>query len=326
MSAFRARLLLWPAGVVLGIVAESVAFGWNDPVHWIPDLTVGWTFIGCGLVAAARWPDNASGRLMVGMGFAWFLGNFAGVDSTVVRWLAGSAIFVHRGLLVHLLLAYPAARLPGRLERAAAAAGYAAAFIAPVWRNDVATIVLAALLLAVIGRGYLRSVGRTRRARLLALGAAAGLGVVLVVGSVARLVSGAAAGGPALLAYEIVLVAVGAGLFVGLLTTPWERTDVADLVVEMGEARSGTLPGELSRALGDPSLEVGYWVADTGAFVDAEGRTLDLPEADAGRSVTVVRKGEDPVAATIARRWRIRVSWRRSRPRLISRRRTPGFR
>jgi len=300
MSAFRARLLLWPAGVVLGIVAESVAFEWNDPLHWIPDLAVGWTFIGCGLVAAGRWPDNASGRLMVGTGFAWFLGNFAEVDSAAVAWLAGSAIFVHRGLLVHLLLAYPTGRLPGRLERTAAAAGYAAGFIAPVWRNDVATIVLAALLVAVIGRGYLSSVGGTRRARLVALGAAAGIGVVLVGGSIARLVSGADAGGPVLLAYEIVLVAVGAVLFVGLLTTPWERTDVADLVVEMGEARSGTLPGELSRALGDPSLEVGYWVADTGAFVDAEGRTLDLPEADAGRSVTIMRRGEDLRANTDA--------------------------
>jgi hypothetical protein len=39
------------AGVVLGLAAEWVGFGWGDPRHWIPDLAVGWTLIGCGLVA-----------------------------------------------------------------------------------------------------------------------------------------------------------------------------------------------------------------------------------------------------------------------------------
>jgi hypothetical protein len=32
---------------------------------------------------------------------------------------------------------------------------------------------------------------------------------------------------------------------------------VTDLVVELGEARTGTLRGQLARALGDPSLEIG---------------------------------------------------------------------
>ena len=40
------------AGVALGLTAEWVGFGWGDPRHWIPDLAVGWTFIGCGLVAS----------------------------------------------------------------------------------------------------------------------------------------------------------------------------------------------------------------------------------------------------------------------------------
>jgi hypothetical protein len=38
------------AGVALGLTAEWVGFGWADPRHWIPDLAVGWTFIGCGLI------------------------------------------------------------------------------------------------------------------------------------------------------------------------------------------------------------------------------------------------------------------------------------
>ena len=62
------------------------------------------------------------------------------------------------------------------------------------------------------------------------------------------------------------------GLLAGLLIAPWQRAAVADLVVELGEARSGTLRGELSRALGDPTLEIGYWLSDRGVFIDAEGR------------------------------------------------------
>jgi hypothetical protein len=290
---------LWTAGVALGVVAESLAFGWDDPLHWLPDIAVGWTFIGCGLVAMGRWPGNNTGVLMAATGFTWFLGNFAGVDNQVVAWVAVNGIFVHRGPLVHLVLAYPVGRLPGRLERAAAGVGYGTAFVPRVGRNDVALIILASLLLLVSARGYFRAIGTARRARLLSLRATAGLSSVLIAVAVASLAAGTAVGRPVLLAYQIALVAIGGGLFGGLLSGSWERADVADLVVELGEARSGTLRGELSRALGDPSLEVGYWVADADAFITAEGRALSLPGVDSERSLTMVRRGDDPVAAIV---------------------------
>jgi signal transduction histidine kinase len=74
---------------------------------------------------------------------------------------------------------------------------------------------------------------------------------------------------------------------------------VADLVVELGEARKGTLRGELSRALGDPSLEIGYWLPDRAVFVDAEGRVLSLPGPGSGRSVTTVEREGQPVAVLV---------------------------
>ena len=70
-------------------------------------------------------------------------------------------------------------------------------------------------------------------------------------------------------------------------------------MVELGEARSGTLRGELSRALGDPTLEVGYRVRDTGAVVDSEGRALSLPDPGSERSVTMVERDGRPVAALV---------------------------
>jgi len=98
---------------------------------------------------------------------------------------------------------------------------------------------------------------------------------------------------------EVALCVLAGGLLAGLLVAPWQRASVADLVVELGEARSGTVRGQLSRALGDPSLEIGYWLPERAAFVNAEGRMLALPDAGSGRSVTVVERGGQPVAVLV---------------------------
>jgi signal transduction histidine kinase len=288
------------AGGVLGLTAEWVGLGWDDPRHWIPDLAVGWTFIGSGLIAWARRPASRTGPLMAATGFTWFLGNFAQVGVATAAWAAGHMVYLHRGPLVQLMLAYPSGRPGSRLVRGAVAVGYAAAVITPIWRSAGATIVLAGLLVAVCARDYVAAVGPFRRARLIALQAAAGLSLVLAGTAAARLllppdeVSGAS-----LLVYEAALCVLATGLLAGLLVAPWQRALVTDLVVELGEARSGTLRGELSHALGDPSLEIGYWLPDRAEFVDAEGHPLRLPAPGSGRSVTIVEREGQPVAVLV---------------------------
>jgi signal transduction histidine kinase len=183
---------------------------------------------------------------------------------------------------------------------AGVAVGYAAAVITPIWRSAAATILLAMLLLGVCARDYVRAFGPPRRARLIALQAAAGLSLVLAGTAAARLLlPPEEVGGPSLLVYELALCVLAGGLLAGLLVAPWQRAAVTDLVVELGEARSGTLRGELSRALGDPSLEIGYWLPDRAVFVDAEGHVLSLPDAGSGRSVTIVEREGQPVAVLV---------------------------
>jgi signal transduction histidine kinase len=294
------RLLLWPAGTVFGIAAEWIFFGWGEPRHWVPDLVTGWTLIGCGLVAWSRRPESRSGALMAATGFSWFLGNFATTGIAPVEWLGAHALFVYRGPLIHLLVTYPSGRLSSRLDRAAVVLGYAAAFVTLVWRSEIATIVLAGLLVAICARSYRRAVGPARRARLLALRAAAGLGLALAGGAVARLaVPAGEANDPSLLAFEATLCALAGGLLAGLLSASWERAAVTDLVVELGESRSGTLRDELAGALGDPTLEVGYWLPNEGAFVDSEGRPFALPDPGSERSVTLIEGEGAPVAALV---------------------------
>jgi signal transduction histidine kinase len=288
------------AGAALGLTAEWVGFGWGDPRHWIPDLAVGWTFIGCGLVAWARRPESRSGPLMAATGFTWFLENFAGVGVAAVAWAATHLVYLYRGPLVQLVLAYPSGRPGSRLVRGAVAVGYAAAVITPVWRSAGAAIVLAGLLLAVSARGYVGAVGPTRRARLIALQATAGLSLVLAGTAAARLLLPPGnVSGLSLLVYEVALCVLAGGLLASLLVAPWQRAAVADLVVELGEVRSDTVHGELSRALGDPSLELGSWLPDRALFVDAESRVLALPAPGSGRSVTVVEREGQPVAVLV---------------------------
>jgi signal transduction histidine kinase len=288
------------AGVTLGLTAEWVGFGWGDPRHWIPDLAVGWTLISCGLIAWARRPESRTGPLMAATGFTWFVWNFAQLGVPAVAWVAAHLVYLHRGPLVQLVLAYPSGRPGSRLVRGAVAVGYAAAVITPIWRSEAATILLAGLLVAVCAREYVQAVGGARRARLIGLQAAAGLSLVLAGIAAARLLlPPEEVSGPTLLVYEVALCVLAGGLLAGLLVAPWQRAAVADLVVELGEARSGTLRGELSRALGDPSLEIGYWLSDRAVFVDAEGRVLSVPDAGSGRSVTMVEREGQPVAALV---------------------------
>ena len=304
----RIWFILWLAAFVLGLAAEWAGFGWDDPGRWIPDLAVGWFLIACGLIAMRKRPESHAGGLMAATGFTWFLGNFAGVGNDVVSWVAANSLYLHRGPLFHLLLTYPSGRATSRLIRGAVVVGYASALIAPLWRNDAATILISTALVIVSGLEYARAVGETRRARLFAFRAAAVVSLVIGGTALARLIvpeaqirisSLLAYETTALLVYELTLVLVVGALFVGLLTAPWKRTSVADLVVELGQARGGTVRGELARALGDPTLEVGYWNQDSGSFTDANGRPLSMPGAADRRSTTYIERDGQPLAVLI---------------------------
>jgi signal transduction histidine kinase len=77
---------------------------------------------------------------------------------------------------------------------------------------------------------------------------------------------------------------VALALLAGVLTAELARGRVADLVVELAHIAPGEVRGALARALHDPTLQVAYWLPLRRAYVDEDGRAVDLP-AD-GRAVT----------------------------------------
>ena len=278
--------MVWASAVALAVAAEWVAFSWDEPTSWVPDFVVGLTFVACGSVAWSHRHARGAAALLTATGFTWFFGNFG-----------EAALYLHRGVLVHLLLAYPGWRPRTRLDVLAIGAGYVAALATPIWGSDWATVGLAVGLVAVAGRGYSLAAGRARGERLVALQAASALGVVLAGSAVARLAFPAGdAADPTLFVYQATLCALAVALLarLGGPTGP----GVADLVVELGETRAGTLRDRLARALGDPSLQIGYWSLETGSYVDDAGRTVALGVED-GRSATRVEREGRPFAVLV---------------------------
>jgi signal transduction histidine kinase len=101
-------------------------------------------------------------------------------------------------------------------------------------------------------------------------------------------------------AYEVVTGLVAVWLFADLLWGRWAQAAITGLVVDLGElGDAGTLRDRLARALGDPSLVVGYWLPGASRYVDEAGRPIDLPVAGADRAVTPLERDGERVAALV---------------------------
>lgn len=95
------------------------------------------------------------------------------------------------------------------------------------------------------------------------------------------------------------LLGVPLALAAGLLWGRSARAAVADLVVELERTPGGSVRDALARTLGDPSLQLALWLPEREAYVDGEGRPLELPSSGSEQAVTVLGAADAPVAALI---------------------------
>jgi signal transduction histidine kinase len=274
---------LWSVGVVVGLASERSAFGWDDLTRWIPDLVVGLVFVGCGAHAVSQ--SRGTAMLLVAVGFCWFAANV---------WPEVS--FVHRGVLVHLVVAYPGWRPRSPVDVGAVAVGYVAALVLPVWQSEAATVALALALVAVVARSVIASAGALRQARRTALVGTIMFAGALLVGTLIRLTGGDDAVTSARLVYQLAMCVVALWLTAELPAR--DSSMIVDRVVELGTAPSGTLRDALAATLGDPSLEVGFWDGQAG-YHDAEGRLVEVPPTGADRSATYVTRESAPFAVLV---------------------------
>ena len=310
----------------------------GPPGAWIaPTLFIGWSFIGIGLYAWSRGPDNRVGMLMAATGFAWLIAGFGVSDlplAFTVGQLLGSLYFA---VAIHLLLAFPDGRLKSRAERVIVRVAYLLTTVAlfPAWLfldsqadldcsncpdnvlmversktavqvisavvNVVAVVLIFATLLVLVARW--RRAGPGQR-RLLVPVYAGGVALMLVLSlTVVLQVSG----------FDTVVTEVawiGAMLPFGLVPYLFlwtlirarmiQRGAVGSLIARLNEVpASGQLRDALADALGDPSLEVLYWIPEDERFVDGNGHGHELPRPGEGRAVTTVERDGRPVAAIL---------------------------
>jgi signal transduction histidine kinase len=271
----RPRFLV-PAAIALGLAAQIASATGLDPWLVVADLAVGWLFIGAGALARARRPGSLIGVLMIATGVTWFAGD-----------LVPAALFLHRGPLFQLLATFPTGRLAGRTQRVVVAAVYVVSAIAPLAQSEVLTVLLGG---ALVGTGILVMLGTNRtmrRARRSSGLAAVALGLILVAGSLGRLM-GSEIDVPILAAYLVVLATVPVALVADMLWGGWSEGLVARVVVDLGDAaQAGSVRDRLARAVGDPSLIVGYAIEDgSDRYVDEAGAPVALPSEGSGLVVT----------------------------------------
>ncbi|MFI5888522.1 sensor histidine kinase [Actinoplanes sp. NPDC051513] len=279
----RARLVIAAIGIAGGAIADAWAFDVDQPLLWLPDLAVGVVLFvaGASLVVRVR----GTGLLLTATGVAWFAG-------TVVP----EATYWHRGVLVHLLVAYPGGRSASRGGWLVVGVGYAAAVSSPIWRDQATSLVAGCIALGVSAAGLRRARLRGQRVRQVACKVGTGLAAVVVLAAVACLAWPAEAVLPSLLAYEAALVVAVGILWTGL--RPAAVTAVTDLVVELGRIRSEPLRDALADLLGDPAVRLGYWEASRAAYIDEAGGVLSPPAAGRQMLTKVDREGR-PFAALL---------------------------
>jgi signal transduction histidine kinase len=309
-----------------------------DRALWIVlDLVIGAGFTGVGLFAWYRRPDNRVGALMVATGFSWYL-VVAGNTSPPLIWTVGNLfnnLFV--ATAIHLLLAFPSGRLATRVDRALVGLGYAATTIgwlpavlfidpaalgctgcpenllridadpafADAWLRGLSIFgiaVMLAVLARLIQRWRAASVPLRRAvapvfltggALMTALAAALAVGLFDDFGH-----------GISVSIFYACLLAFGLVPYVflaGLVRGRWIRGQgLGALVRRLGQApRAGALRDELARALGDPSVELAYWLPESGQYVDADGREVNLPPPGSDRAVTEVQREGRRIAAIV---------------------------
>ncbi len=87
---------------------------------------------------------------------------------------------------------------------------------------------------------------------------------------------------------------------IGLLHARLARSAVAGLVVELrADPGPAELRDALARALRDPSLELAYWLPEFESWADLDGQPVQLSELDDGRSMTLIDRKSEHVAALL---------------------------
>ena len=305
----------------LGLEANPGPWGWSAVL--IPAGAV--VYIATGLLAWTRRPRNRMGPLLCVGGLMWLASGGVNLTNPVIYGLGLIAQTLPIAFVVHALLAYPSGRLRSRTSLILTGAIYVVALVlqaplylfrtlgtepAVLWvaaRPDVVETVRS--VQAVSGLTVLGATGvvlvsrvvtvdRKQRRVLLPIYACGSVVVVLVTSVYEILYAIGFAPSPVVDVFQIVMLSLVPVAFVtGVLMGGFARTGELDELAEwLGSA--GARPdvrNAVARALGDPSVRLGYRFGD--GWVDADGIAVQLPAAESGQAASFVEIDGRPVGA-----------------------------
>jgi signal transduction histidine kinase len=322
------RLALWLGGLGAGAWLFASVFTDELPAGErllaATSVVVGCSFLFSGLVAWRHRPEKRLGPLMVFLGVAWLAGMAMQQSQTPLVFTLGTWISdAWVVLLTFFLVSFPHARLMSRTDRLLVApfavaaiplqlswllflsepgnafAAWPDAEIADAIDTGQRVIyVLASLVLvAALAQRWRRASPPLRR-RLTPILAG---GATLLV-STGPLVVAKLEGVNIVwtaTALMIVLTAVPIAVLVDMLRARLARSSVGDLVLALHASPAPEdLRDAIARALGDPSLQVAYWLPEYDNYADLEGQPVELP-AELARRTNVVDGSGTPVAALL---------------------------
>jgi signal transduction histidine kinase len=337
----RALALVAIEGIVVGLVALAIVLSSDHTdapgLSAALGLFLGWSFIGAGLFAWWRRPDNRFGVLMTAVGFAFFLGSLTAADGSWLFTIGVLLSSIYLVVFVHMLLAYPDGRIDSPRLRKVLGAGYVLSVVGPLptllfadleeegcvdcppsaislGEHDVLFTVFDVLTsaLAVVLVGYVLYVLVQRwqaatQPQRRAMAPVLWSGIALLVMLAGQLTTMAVNGPEALenatgLLGLVFFALTPYGFLFGLLRSRVVQAGaVSELLRRMGDAPDGTtLRALLSKALGDRSLQVVYWLDESHRWVDAAGHPASLPaDDDPARAWTAVEREGRRVGAIV---------------------------
>ncbi len=332
--AKRRVLLAWGAAALAGAaVSLIVELGSH---HERPrgfeiavDLVIGLSFAATGLIAWARRPENNTGRLLLVVSFTWFLGQLGSANDAVVSTIGFASGALVLAAFVHLVLAYPAGRLPTRADRAIVVSGYALAVVANVLTlmfephpecskcatnvllvankpavgravdtgTNVSAAILVAIVVAMLVVRY-RAATPVARRMLRPIGVAGGTALAFLAASFAAGPINRSVKDVLATIALITLTSVPFWFLAGLLRTRLARGGVAQLLLDVRETASlEEAQDGLRRALNDAGLMLAAWVEERHGYVDPAGKAFEVPSDDLERIATMIAsEGGEPVA------------------------------
>ncbi len=298
---------------------------YDSATHGVAEVSVGLAFAFSGLVAWDRRPGNRVGPLLVLVAVGWMGQALTAANNSYVFSLGFVAYAVFFAAICALLVVFPTGRVESRVALVLVILGAVEGLIFPlslfvvqpsdagscprcpespflVVHSDgvadvftalplaVAVVLAPAVIALLIVRFRRASV--TRRRALAPVAIAGGLATLAFVTAVVVTRFAPDERGAVSAVSEFSLLLVPIGFLVGLLREQLFRSAaLAGLVSALAAALTpADVEAALAEALRDPRLRVGFWIAQRGIYVDAEGRALGS-DADGLDETVVDREG-----------------------------------